>query len=159
MKDIYEELGDLCETIEHEIRDANEKIKKANGKMSAGDLEYIDKLTHAMKSIKTTMAMIDAEDSTGYSNARYYNDEMGGGSYARRYSRDNSYNDGSYNSGSYARGRGTYAKRDSMGRYSSEGYSRASEDMIRELEDLMHDAPDEGTRVKFQSFIEEMRRR
>lgn len=138
MKDFYEELGNLCETIEHEIRDANEKIKKANGKMSAGDLEYVDKLTHTLKSIKTAMAMMDG----GYSNAMHYND-MGGHSYGR-YDGDNSYNDGPYHGGSFARN----IRRDSMGRY-----SRANESMVHELRELMQDAPDERTRQEFQRFI------
>lgn len=60
---------------------------------------------------------------------------------------DRSYNDGR----SYARGR----RRDSMGRYSSEGgYSMAGDEMIDELRDLMQDAPDEQTRMEFQRFIQ-----
>lgn len=62
---------------------------------------------------------------------------------------------------SYDRGRGTYAKRDSMGRYSSRysregssrrGYSRGG-DMLEELRGLMEDAPDERTKSEFQRFI------
>ena len=56
-----EELHELCDTISHEIEDANEKIRQAGGKMSAGDVDYIDKLTHTLKSLKTTIAMIEAE--------------------------------------------------------------------------------------------------
>jgi hypothetical protein len=41
---------------------------------------------------------------------------------------------------SYARGRGSRAKRDSMGRYSSErGYSRDAADMTAELQEMMDD--------------------
>ena len=62
---------------------------------------------------------------------------------------------GSYEGRSYARGRGRNAKRDSMGRYSSEGgYSMAGDEMIDELRDLMQDAPDEQTRMEFQRFIQ-----
>lgn len=144
MHNLYDILEEMCETLTKEAGMVNDKIRSVQGKVSATDMEYIDRITHALKSVKTTMAMMDAEEN-GYSGAKYYN---GYGSMAdRRYSRDGSYN------GSYAR------RRDSMGRYSSEGYSRAKEDMVRELENLMEDAPDEGTRVKFQSFIEEMRKR
>ena len=66
-----EDLHELCETISREIGDANEKIRKAGGKMTSGDLEYIDRLTHALKSVKTTIAMVEAEDG-GYS----YDDGM-----------------------------------------------------------------------------------
>ena len=144
MHNLYDILEEMCETLTKEAGMVNDKIRSVQGKVSATDMEYIDRITHALKSVKTTMAMMDAEEN-GYSGAKYYN---GYGSMAdRRYNRDGSYN------GSYAR------RRDSMGRYSSEGYSRAKEDMVRELENLMEDAPDEGTRVKFQSFIEEMRKR
>lgn len=154
MHDLYSILEELCETLTKEAEMLNDKIRSVQGKVSAADMEYIDRLTHSVKSVKTTMAMLDAEEN-GYSNARYYNDGGMDGSYARRrYSRDG----GSYGD-SYARGRGRNARRDSMGRYSSDGYSRAKEDMVKELEDLMEDAPDEGTRVKFQSFIEEIRKR
>ena len=76
-------------------------------------------------------------------------------------------------SGNYsmARGRGTNAKRDSMGRYSSEyakdnmgGYSMrrydmdgyANDGMVAELRELMNDAPDERTRMEFERFIRKM---
>lgn len=154
MDSLYDVFEELCETLTKEARTVNDKIRSLQGKVSATDMEYIDRLTHSIKSVKTTMAMLEAEEN-GYSGARYYNE---GGSMARgRYSREGSY-EGSYGD-SYARGRGRNARRDSMGRYSSEGYSRAKEDMVRELEELMQDAPDEGTRVKFQSFIEEIRKR
>lgn len=81
-----------------------------------------------------------------------------------------------------ARGRGSNARRDSRGRYSSAmgmmdrdgysmrgdysnerggysnergGYSRNS-NMIMELRDLMEDAPDERTRMEFDKFIKKM---
>ena len=52
---------------------------------------------------------------------------------------------------SYAR------RRDSMGRYSRgydyRGYSMDTKDMVSELRNLMHDAPDERTRQEFEKFI------
>ena len=136
-----DELYELCETISRELADANEKIRKAGGKLSGADVEYVDKLTHTLKSIKTTMAMIEAED--GYSSE-------GGMSNARRgrYSRRGSYDGGS----SYARGRGRYAKRDSMGRYSSM-YYEAADDVTEKLKELMEEAPDEKTKVEIRKFI------
>ena len=35
-----EDLHELCETISREIREANEKIRQAGGKLSAGDVDY-----------------------------------------------------------------------------------------------------------------------
>ena len=81
IKDVYKDLEMLCETVEHEIADANDKIQASGGKITAGDLEMLDKLTHMMKSIKTTMAMMDSESNYGgdYNSHRgsYRRDSMG----------------------------------------------------------------------------------
>ena len=130
--DYTKDLHELCETLSREIGEANEKIRSAGGKLSAGDLDYIDKLTHALKSVKATVAMMEEEGYSG--NYPYmgnsYGDMGRGGSY-RRYPQ----------------------KRDGMGRYSRErGYSRDN-GMVEELRELMQDAPDERTRQEFQRFI------
>ena len=94
-------------------------------------------------------------------------DEMDGESYAdsMSYERGRSYRDGSYNDGSYARGRGRNAKRDSMGRYSSEyrdgrsyrGYSRDGKEEYKDhLMQLMDEAPDESTRQSIKRMIDNM---
>ena len=44
-------------------------------------------------------------------------------------------------------------KRDTMGRYTRDD---AREDMIHELRELMHSAPDEHTRKKLERFIDEL---
>lgn len=61
------------------------------------DLQAIDLLTHSIKSLDTIIAMEDA----GYSREDYSNNSYGN---------------------SYARGRGSNARRDSMGRYASTNY-------------------------------------
>ena len=132
--DKIKELHELCETLTESIAEANERIRAAGGKLTAGDVDYVDKLTHALKSVKASVAMMEDEDE-GYSGHYPY---MG--------------NYGSYRDGSYARGRRN-APRDSMGRYSGErGYSRAG--LADELRGLMHDAPDERTRQEIQRMIE-----
>lgn len=141
--DYTKELHELCDTIGEAIAEANEKIRNAGGKLTAGDVDYVDKLTHAMKSIKTTLEKMEGEEYSGYWPGAYDDGTMNRG-YSRRM----------YN-GSYARGRGSNAKRDSMGRYSSEGYSRHG-DMMTELRELMEDAPDERTRQEFQRFIHKL---
>ncbi len=162
--DYEKELYELCETIKEEISSANEKIKKAGGKLSAGDVEYIDKLTHSLKSIKAVMAMMEDEDG----------DEMSQ-RYSGAYRRGRSYRGGSYDDGmmsyedggqggSYARGggrgRGSNARRDSMGRYSSrmDGYSRHG-DVVESLREVMEEAPDDRTRMEIQRLIEKMEQR
>lgn len=119
-------LHELCGALFEQLKPVADKVSK--GGMSTGDLEAVDKMTHAIKSIKTTIAMMEAEDE-GYSEA--YMPRM---SYEGRGGR--SYNDGrSYEGRSYARGRRN-APRDSMGRYS--GYSYDTE----ELRDMLHDLPE-----------------
>lgn len=130
MEKKLETLHDLCEVISRELEDANEKIRKAGGKISAGDLEYIDKLTHSLKSIKTTIAMMEAEDEDGYSNRGYMPYYGGGMSYAGRMN----------------------AKRDSMGRYSREGrdYSRNHGNGYSYAEDM------EQTREEMRELAQKM---
>jgi hypothetical protein len=111
-----------------------DKITK-KGELSAGSLDVVDKLTHSIKSIDTIIAMEDA----GYSSDDY-----------------------SMRGNSYARGRGSNARRDSMGRYSSENYSmrggRSGErsrnysyddemnNLREQLEDMEHMAKDEESK-------------
>lgn len=140
MHELYDDLEDMCETLAKELSKTNEKLEKAGGQISSGDVDYIDKLTHAIKSIKTTKAMMESEDD--YSGAGY--DMRMGRSYARG-------GHGDYNRMSYARGRGRNARRDSMGRYSSD-----NNEMVMELRELMEDAPDEKTRMEFDRFIKKM---
>lgn len=143
--DYTKELHELCETISSAITEANEKIRAAGGKLTAGDVDYVDKLTHAMKSVKAVIGMMD-EEGEGYSgNDGGYRAPYDGRSYR-----------GSYNGGSYARGR-MNARRDSMGRYSGErGYSR--DGLADELRELMQEAPDERIRQEFQRLIEKLER-
>lgn len=164
--DYEKELYELCETIKEEIAEANKKIKNAGGKLSAGDVEYIDKLTHSLKSIKAVMAMMEDEDSGEYSGRMSYaRDGRSGRSYrGGSYRYDDGMMVGSYEQGgSYARdgrGRGSNAQRDSRGRYSSrmDGYSRHG-DVVESLREVMEEAPDERTRQEIQRLIEKMEQR
>lgn len=121
----------------HKLYELKEKLMKEledyadNGKFSKDDVEAIKYAASAIDHICNIV-----EDEEGYSGYGGYSMEDG-----RR-------------GGSYARGRGRNARRDSMGRYSREGgYSRAADDMVRELRELMQDAPDDRTRQEFQRFI------
>lgn len=170
MHEIMDELYELCETVEKDLAKTNDKLRKAGGEMTGADMEYVDKLTHSLKSIKATMAMIEGED--GYSGEGGMSGNMGG-SYARggrggnrggggqgggRSSRGGSYEGGSYARGG-GRGRGRNARRDSMGRYSREGgYSRDAEEMVEQLRDMMEDAPDEQTRMDIERLVQKMER-
>ena len=95
-----------------------EKIKKMlckeldeyamKGKISGSDLDMIWKLTDTVKNLDKISML---EESEGYSEER-------GGMRGRSYMHGSSYDDDMMYS--ERRGRGRYAKRDSMGRYSSE---------------------------------------
>jgi len=108
-----------------------------NGKFSKEDVEAIKYISSAIDHICNICEDADGEYSGG----------MMGGSYARG---------GRNYRGSYARGRGGNVKRDSMGRYSSEGYSRAEDDFRMELQELMQDAPNDRIRQKIQSIMSDM---
>lgn len=63
-------------------------------------------------------------------------------------SKGRSYNGG----GSYARGRGSNANRDSMGRYSS------NDGMVDELRSLMEDAPNDQIKHEMQMLMDKIER-
>lgn len=133
----HEELKKICDTLNRELEHANEKISRAGGNITGDDLSYIDRLTHAIKSVKTTIAMMEAEDDgeSGYYMPMY------GRSYG-----DRSY--GMRDGNSYAR------RRDSMGRYTSRRGGMSYDDgMVEELRDLMDRAPDEATKREFHKLI------
>lgn len=107
---LNEDLERVCNVLSNELHKVIEKVEKSGS--SEGAIEYLDKLTHAIKSVKTTMAMMGSESS--YSNGNSYD-------YSNR-------------------GRG-YARRDSMGRY-MDAYSGASEmaQRLKEMADDIPDA-------------------
>ena len=136
-------MEDLKDLLCSELEDYAEKGKKS-GKMSMGDLESIHKLTDTVKNI-LKIDLLESDD--GYSEDGHYMGE--GRIYGTSYESGYSERGGS----SYARGRGRYAKRDSMGRYSRDdgmmyrggmrgGYSReeGKEYMMESLEELMESA-------------------
>ena len=156
-------MHDLKDLLCAELEDYAEKGKKS-GKMSMGDLESIHKLTDIVKNILKIDLM---ESDEGYSEDGHY---MGEG---RIYG--TSYDDGMRRGVgySYARGRGRYAKRDSMGRYSRDdgymrrdgrsmrdGYSRddGKAYMMEQLEDMMEDAEKPAEKEALRRCMEALKR-
>ena len=147
-------LHELCEVISRELEDVTRKIRSSGGSMSAGDLELVDKLSHALKSIKTTIAMMESEDEGGYSNnymmPRYaYNN---GRSYADGMGRSDGY-------GGMSRAGRMNARRDSMGRYSRDGgysYAEDMEDTKEEIRELAQKMPEEHRR-KLERALDDLR--
>lgn len=139
----------LCEELD--------KFAKS-GDITVNSLEKIHKLTDTIKNIDKIMVF---EESEGYSEAR-----------GRTYMRGSSYDDDMMYS--ERRGRGRYAKRDSMGRYSSDGdsydgddyserrgrgYSRdeATDHFMRQLGNMMEDA-DPKQRETLKKWMRELER-
>lgn len=152
MDDKIRTLYELCETVSRELEECNEKIRMAGGKLSPGDVEYLDKITHMLKSIKTTIAMMEAEEdgySGNYMMPRYgyaYADGRGG-NMGRRSNR-------SYRGNSYAQ------RRDSMGRYTREGgysYDDGIKEILEDMKEIMPELPEEKRR-EVQRFVEKMDR-
>ena len=128
-----EDLERLYDTVQKEVSKVNEKLANSGGNLTGSDVSYINELTHTLKSLKTTIAMMEAEDGES-------------GRYMPHPGYGNSYNYG----GSYRRGR------DSMGRYTSRrGYSY-DDGMMDELRTLMESAPDERTKAEFRQFISKL---
>ena len=153
-------MHDLKDLLCAELEDYAEKGKKS-GKMSMGDLDSIHKLTDTVKNI-LKIDMLDGE--SGYSEDGAYIGE--GRIYGTSY-------DGYDRGASYARGRGRYAKRDSMGRYSRDdgymrrdvrgmrdGYSRddGKAYMMEQLEDMMEDAENPAEKEALRRCMEALKR-
>lgn len=118
----------------HELYEVREKLckelkKYGHEEITNNSLELIDTLAHSIKNIDK---IIDEEESE-------YEPSYRGGRSGR---------------GTYSRGRGRNAKRDSMGRYASDG--RHNEEIVHELRELMMDAPDETTRMEYQKVINKL---
>ena len=153
-------MHDLKDLLCAELEDYAENGKKS-GKMSMGDLDSIHKLTDTIKNILKIDLL---EDESGYSEDGAYMGE--GRIYGTSY-------DGYDRGTSYARGRGRYAKRDSMGRYSRDdgymrrdgrgmrdGYSRddGKAYMMEQLEDMMEDAEKPAEKEALRRCMEALKR-
>jgi len=122
----------LLDYICNELEDMEQKVAKG-GQLSMQELQIVDTLAHAKKNLLKAQEM----EQQSYRGGSYW---------------------GAYDDGrSYRRG----ARRDSMGRYASDGYSRSEESdkghnrMMQRLQEIMHDTPDERERRKLDELISE----
>lgn len=143
-------IEELKETIKREL----EKFAK-QGDVSVNTLEKIHKLSDTYKNL-CKIEMLEEDADGGYSEARGGRGGSRGGGRSSYEMGGSSYDDDMMYS--ERRGRGRNARRDSMGRYSSEGgsyeggssyrggssyeggYSRAKDDMMMMLGEMMEDA-------------------
>lgn len=147
MHKIYEYLCDELKSLE--------KKAESGQQLSMAELEYLNKLTETKKNLlKIEMLEEDSEYSNAMGGSYARGGNRGGGRSNNYYSMDDGMD---MRGGSYARGRGRNARRDAMGRYSSEGgYSRAEDDFRADLEELMAMAPNDQIRQKMQRIMSDM---
>lgn len=133
-------MDKLLEFVCNELDDLERKAEK-NGKLSMQEVQYMDTLAHTKKNLLKSEEMMEG----GYSMDGDYAYARGGRGYSNA---------------RMGRGRGSNASRDSMGRYSSNRYSRdgysTEEDFRSELEELMREAPNERIKQKLQMMMSEM---
>lgn len=149
MHKLYELAEKLCKELE----------QYSSGEITASTLEYIDTLAHAAKNVGKLIEQ--KQEMEEYSQSDGYSRRGGGSYYGRR-----AYEDGGSMRGgnSYAHGRGSNAKRDSMGRYSSGrysrdgGYSRGGGDgmTVQELYKLLDKAQNDMERQLIEQCISDM---
>ena len=135
-------LMELKEKLIEELGDYSE-----NGKFSKEDVEAIKYIASGIDHICNIVERDEYSNDSGSDDGSYGSYTDGSSGAYRRGGRG-------YR-GSYARGRG--ARRDSMGRYSSEnGYSRAADEMVMELRELMDDAPDQQTKQEMERIVKRL---
>ncbi len=126
----------LCRELEYIVN---------KGDISPRDLDYIDKITHSIKSLVTIMAM-DGNNKSEYGGSGLY------GSYDN-YDRGNGYGNGTQY--------GMPWRRDAIGRYApmTRGYSRdeSKSQMLDHLDKMMNDTNDKNEREMIQRIVDELK--
>lgn len=141
-------MDKLMDYVCEELEKLEKKADK--GGLSMSEIQYADTLAHLKKNLLKSEEMFEEMDgeysgdmrSMAYRGGSYNRSRDGGRSYAR--------GDG--------RGRGRNARRDSMGRYSSDdGYSRDMEDIADTIRSMMGEMPQEVKRdaERFVSKLEQ----
>ena len=135
---MYDHIYDLKDMLCKQLDDYGKK-----GELTAAVLERVDILAHSAKNLNHIIDRMEESERSERMDGRSYGD--------RPYRDGSSYDDGR----SMARGRGSNARRDSMGRYSSDGYSQDGEmaDQLRSMADM---APDERTRQEINRIASRM---
>jgi hypothetical protein len=153
-------LKGLCKKVMEKLEECDSNLR-ATGTMSVLDIDILDKLTHTAKSLKTTIAMMEAEDEGGESRRSYEGGNSGrwypGYAYDGGASMRRSYDGGgSYEGGSYADGMSNRRGRDSMGRYTSrDGGGYAGHGSVEDIMDDLRDMP-EPERKRVKQMLERM---
>lgn len=127
-------LYELCETVEMELEELNNKVGRNKG-LSASEAEWLKTLTESLVNIKCAIEKIEEMDGMS-------NDWGMTPSERRRMSNR-----------SMANNRMTNRSRNSY----NNSYDDAKMDFMSEVENLMNRAPDEHTRMKMERMLNDLR--
>lgn len=152
MKDT-EHLKTLEKMADKRLMEITERLENKETPFNEPIMEYVDKLSHILKSLSCVIAMREDKEDGGESY-RMVNTTEGAHSYG-----GNSYRASMGDDMSGARGRRN-APRDAMGRYSGRsyddgGYSGAADELIEHLENAKAMAEDHEMKQKLQKIIRE----
>lgn len=148
---MHEHLREICDGLEFAYRDlsaANNQLRENGGQFDPARMSYYNQLTHAIKSLETTKAMLEAKDAEEHGD---YGDR---GRYGHGWRMPYpAYYRGGYGDGDgYDRPMGGYSRnqdRDGRGRYADDG-------MREKLRAMMASTRDEGTRMELQRMMDAM---
>ena len=129
-------LYELCETVEMELEELNNKVGRNKG-LSTSEAEWLKCLTESLVNIKCAIEKMEEMD--GMSNDW----EMTPSGRGRMMSRTMA----NTRRGNMTRGRTSY----------NNSYDDAKMDFMTEVESLMNRAPDEHTRMKIERMLNELR--
>lgn len=127
-------LYELCETVEMELEELNNKVGRNKG-LSASEAEWLKTLTESLVNIKCAIEKIEEMD--GMSND-WGMTPSGGRRMSNR---------------SMVSNRMTNRPRNSY----NNSYDDAKMDFMSEVESLMNRAPDEHTRMKMERMLNDLR--
>ena len=154
--DLLKELREMKETIATELAEANQRIRKSGGDLNTADVDIIDKLTHTMKSLATTCAMLESEEGySGYGSYYSGREEREGGS-SREYRGGGSSREYRYDGMSGRNNRNSYGN--SYANRYNRGYSRNG-DIMEHLHMMIDEAPDESTRMEIKRLMDKLNNR
>lgn len=152
---MHEDMKNLCDSLDFAYDDlakVNQQIRSNNGALNRDHVEYLDKLTHTIKSLETTKAMKQAAEDERGDQGGYGMTRMGG--YPGRYYPGSMYPVGGYREDGMPRDyRDGYVRnqdRDSRGRYADD------QQMRDKLRTMMASTRDENTRMELQRMMDSM---
>lgn len=129
-------LYELCETVEMELEELNNKVGRNKG-LTSSEAEWLKILTESLVNIKCAIEKMEEMDSMS-------NDwDMTPSGRGRMMSRTMA----NSRRGNMTRGRNSY----------NNSYDDAKMDFMAEVENLVNRAPDEHTRMKVERFLSDLR--